>query len=154
MLVPIHACVYRRSFLLENNITFCSILKNKEDWDFLIKVAMATDKFRYIDQHLCTYRVVMQSRSTNVGTMIVGADELFHKHMNSKSMYSIAFNLRYRIVLNRLYTLVGKTQDKNCLSMYSIAKQPEFRRAYYLNTPLAIFEIIKMTVYKIYRIWQ
>ena len=154
LLVPIHACVYRRSFLLKNNIVFCNILKNKEDWDFLIQVAMATDKFLYIDQYLCSYRVVPQSRSAKVGTMIIGTDELFHKHMNSKSINSIAFNLRYRIILNRLYTLIGRTRDKNCLSMYSIANQSGFKRAYYKNTPFAIFDIIKMTIYKIYRLWQ
>lgn len=154
LLVPIHSCVYRRSLLLKNKIVFCNILRNKEDWDFLIHVAMATDKFLYIDQYLCSYRVVPKSRSSELSTMMIGTDELFQKHMNSKSIDSIAFNLRYRLILNRIYTLIGKTQDKNSLAMYSISNQPEFRRAYYLNTPLAIFVIIKMTIFKIYRYWQ
>lgn len=154
LLVPIHSCVYRRLFLLNTKIVFCSLLKNKEDWDFLINVAMATDKFLFVDQYLCSYRVTPESRSSELGTMIIGTDELFQKHINKKSIYSIAFNLRYRLILNRIYTLIGKTQDKNSIDMYSIAGQPGFMRAYYLNTPLVIFVIIKMTIYKIYRLWR
>lgn len=151
LLVPIHACIYRLSFLRKNKILFCNTLKNREDWDFLIQVAMKTNYFYYVDQHLCSYRVVPKSRSTNASTMITGTDELFHKHMNVNSIKSIAFNLRYRIILNQIYTIVGKTRDINSLSMYSIANSPRFKLYYYLQTPFAILSIIRMTMYKIYR---
>lgn len=46
--IPLHAFLYKRSFLEKNNITNTSEVKEREDWDFHIKVFSAQPKIKHL----------------------------------------------------------------------------------------------------------
>lgn len=142
LIVPIHSPVYDRQLLLENNIAFDKTLKNKEDWDFLLQVAAVTDQFSFVNADLVTYYVVGQSRSSiNNSLMIEGVDQLYTKHFDNKNIRvirAIAYNLRYRIVRNRIVRGLGKKEPLEKLSLYEVSKMKSVRIQTYLMMPLAI----------------
>lgn len=142
LIVPIHCCCYRRDFLINNNIRFDSSLKNKEDWDFLLQVALCSNAFYFIDRQLVSYLITEQNRSSvQSSSMIEGTDQLYCKHYNQQdeaALRAIAYNLRYRIIRNSLIRLLGKREPDVKLSLFAIAKQPKISRFSRLMIPKAI----------------
>lgn len=151
LIIPIHSPIYDRQLLIKNNIVFDKLLRNKEDWDFLLQVGAVTHNFSFINVDLATYYVVGQSRSsTSNNLMREGVNQLYMKHFDGekrKVIRAIAYNLRYRIIRSRLIKVLGKKEKPERLSFYDVSKIKVIRIQTYLMIPIAIiragFKLVK-----------
>jgi glycosyltransferase involved in cell wall biosynthesis len=150
LIIPIHSCLYRRELIIKNRLKFCNKLANKEDWDFLIEVSGVTKNFYHISNPQCLYRLVPDSRSTELVTMISGTNQLLLKHANNKNMAAIAFYISYRIIQSNIFKILRKAQLVERISDYQVSNRKNFIPLFVLSIPFASLLILKRSIEKIY----
>jgi len=69
--IPIHAGLFRRSFLIQNNIKFNESVEACEDYIFWSELALADASFSYQKEKLAFYRVHNESITNDVNRMCI-----------------------------------------------------------------------------------
>lgn len=67
--IPLHAFLYRHSFLTKHDIRNTSEIKEREDWDFHIKVFCAYPKVEYLAQYCGAYYFLCPTGKTTNGSL-------------------------------------------------------------------------------------
>lgn len=108
IIVPIHSCVYKKSFLISNKIKFDSELVNKEDWDFLLNVFSKTPKVGNINEVGAYYYINSKNqRSRDIRTLEKGVYQVLNKWIEYYPK-DVRYNFIYRSLSNFSLTYINK----------------------------------------------
>ncbi len=162
-IMPPWSKIYRRKFLLDNNIYFNTRLINGEDMLFNFRVLSLSKNIKTVDYSYYYYQKNMFSSTNTFNSKIIGSDIEFHRELKTyiKKINNIEFENYYKLTLLRGIYLIfyryslSKNKDN---SLYSFFSNNEYKnelnvlnkyKSYFSNSEYLVLKLISNKRYKL-----
>lgn len=149
--------IYRKSFILENNIQFLTGLSICEDIIFGIMTAVLAKNISYTDENLLLYRINRKNASSNSRDLIYF--EIFQQYDYLQKFFQqngLYDKFRVEFIKDAIYTLIYYLQEiKPSLKKDFYKKMQTYFRKYYkeeFGTTEQIRQFDTMTYYVIHKV--